>query len=111
MIRQADLCQCPGRVLSVISELPDRVLRVAVVPRHPVMLDKSKELLPILDQSFSQCLCGLGAKGLCRKRLEVFDHSFRVFLQVPTLEAVLVDSFDNLAQECTERAGDQLEFL
>ena len=45
------------------------------------------------------------------ERLEVFGHSFRVFLQVPTLKAVLVDGFDNLAQKRTEGAGDQLEFL
>src|SRR5262249_52266264 len=102
IVLQPGLFQTTCCILAVVAEPPDSILGIVVVPRHPVVLEELKELVLVPDQSHLQGFRSLRSVGLCGKRLEVSGHAPLVSLQVPSLEAVLVDGCNDLTQEGAE---------
>jgi hypothetical protein len=95
MVAEALFCTKSSDYVPERSKRFDRMLRVVVVPRDPVIAEKREQLVSILFQTLldlHRCLTVQVAFGDPAVKLL---HRREVLLQETALEAVPIDSFDH----------------
>jgi hypothetical protein len=84
------------------------MLGIIVVPRHAVVIEECEQFVPVLFNSLFE-----RESGLCCAFHgdDVLDEScglFSMLAQTSRLQAVRVDSLDNLSKQCAKSLGDLL---
>jgi hypothetical protein len=108
---QALGCHRPFHVLTVIGKGADGILGAVVVPGDAIVMDEGEELLPALQETIPEALCGFGECGLLGEGLGESGHLRLVCPEVFVLQAVFVHGLDDGSQEGSERASDGSEIL
>ena len=84
---------------------------VVVIPRHAIVRQKRKELVPVLFDALLERSSDFSCAILSGDVFNEFFGGSSVLAQMSCLQSVPVDSFDNFAEKRAESAGDGLQFF